>query len=54
MKVAAIFGEKQGGLVDKPDPKPHGDVVVVKVRVVPMCTEIQSVRGGASHRIIGA
>lgn len=53
MKVAAIFGEKQGGLVDKPDPKPQGDVVVVKVRVVPMCTEYKAFAAGHRTESLG-
>ena len=39
MKIAAMFGNGKGGLVDKPDPKPKEDFVLVKVRAVPMCTE---------------
>lgn len=39
MQVAAMFGEGKGGVVDKPDPRAAGDVVVVKIHAVPMCTE---------------
>jgi L-iditol 2-dehydrogenase len=39
MKLAAITGERQAALVEKPNPRPHGDIVVVKVLVAPACTE---------------
>lgn len=39
MKVAAIWGARQGGVVEVPDPQPRADVVVVKVLTSPMCTE---------------
>lgn len=39
MKVAARFSAGKAGLVEKPDPKPKEDFVLVKVHVVPMCTE---------------
>lgn len=46
MKVAAMFGDGKGGLVDKPDPTPKEDFVLVKVRAVPMCTEYKGFKGG--------
>ena len=48
MKVAAMFGEGKAGLVDKPDPTPKEDFALVKVRVVPMCTEYKAFKG--SHK----
>lgn len=52
MKVAAITGERQGGLVEKPDPTPHENLVVVKVHVTPMCTEYKAFAAGkASDRL---
>src|SRR5207249_1963972 len=39
MKVAAILGPGQGGLVERPDPAPGGEFALVRVRVTPMCTE---------------
>jgi len=46
MKVAAMFGNGKAGLVDKPDPEPCEDFVLVKVRAVPMCTEYKAFKGG--------
>lgn len=48
MKVAAMFGDGKAGLVDKPDPKPKEDFVLVKVRSVPMCTEYKGFKGDRS------
>ena len=42
MKVAARLGDGTAGLVDKPDPTPKEDYVLVKVRSVPMCTEYKA------------
>ena len=39
MKVVAKFGPESAGLIDKPDPVPTDDFVVVKIHSVPMCTE---------------
>jgi L-iditol 2-dehydrogenase len=46
VRVAAILKDKTGGLVDKPEPKAKGEFVVVKVEVVPMCTEYKAFKGG--------
>ena len=53
MKVAAMFGDEKGGLVDKPDPKAGGDVAVVKIRAVPMCTEYKGFKGGGTGESFG-
>ncbi|MBT3268504.1 zinc-binding dehydrogenase [Candidatus Poribacteria bacterium] len=58
MKVAAMFGDRKAGVVDKPDPKSAGNYVVVKVHVVPMCTEYHHFdRGGEGesfgHEAVG-
>ena len=53
MKVAAMFGDQKGGLVDKPDPKAGGDVAVVKIRAVPMCTEYKGFKGGGTGEGFG-
>ena len=39
MKIAAMFADGSGGTVDRPDPQPVDDFVLVKIRSVPMCTE---------------
>lgn len=46
MKVAAMFGDGKAGLVDKPDPTPKEDFVLVKVHTVAMCTEYKSFKAG--------
>ncbi len=46
MKVAAMFGEGKGGLVDKPEPIPKEDFVLVKIHAVPMCTEYKGFKEG--------
>jgi len=46
MKVAAITGEREAGLVDKPDPVAYDDFVIIKIHVVPMCTEYKRYVGG--------
>ena len=39
MKVVAILGERQAGLIDVPDPTPKEDWGVVKIHASPMCIE---------------
>src|SRR5690348_7784748 len=46
MKVAAIMGRGQGGVLQKPDPIPKDDIVIVKVYAAPMCTEYHAYRDG--------
>ena len=46
MKVAAILGERQAGLIDAPDPTPKEDWVVVKIHASPMCTEYHAFEHG--------
>lgn len=46
MKVAAVTGKMQAGVVERPDPKPKDDIVVVKVLVAPMCTEYHAFASG--------
>jgi len=58
MKVAAMFGDMKAGLVDKPDPIPKEDFVLIKVHVTPMCTEYKSFKGGGDgdrhgHEAVG-
>ena len=42
MQVAARFGKGKAGLIEKPDPTPKGEFVLVKVHVAPLCTEYHS------------
>jgi L-iditol 2-dehydrogenase len=53
MKVAAITGKQQGGLVDVADPKAADNYVVVKVHVTPMCTEFKMYRDGHATQCMG-
>jgi L-iditol 2-dehydrogenase len=46
MKIAAMFGEKKGGLIDVPDLKATENFALVKVLVVPMCTEFKMFANG--------
>ena len=46
MKVAAILGERQAGLIDVPDPTPKEDWVFVKIHASPMCNEYHSFEHG--------
>ena len=46
MKVAAVLGEHQAGLVEVPDPTPKEDWVVVKIHASPMCTEYHAFEYG--------
>jgi L-iditol 2-dehydrogenase len=46
MKVSAMFGDGKAGLVDKPDPIIKEDFALVKVHVVPTCTEYKAFKGG--------
>ena len=39
MKKAVITGKQQAALVDMPIPQPVADWALVKMTVVPMCTE---------------
>ncbi len=53
MKVAAIFGEREGGVIDVPDPKPKDNWVLVKVHAAPMCTEYKGFVGGRATTALG-
>ncbi|MYA55038.1 zinc-binding dehydrogenase [Candidatus Poribacteria bacterium] len=46
MKVAAVLGEHQAGVVEVPDPIPKEDWVVVKIHASPMCTEYHAFEHG--------
>ena len=53
MKVAAILGPRQGGVVDKPMPEPREDIVVVKVHAAPLCTEYYAFKNGDASDCLG-
>ncbi len=53
VKKAVIFGERQAGLVEVPDPRAKEDWVVVKVQVTPMCTEYKAFLSGRKSDQLG-
>jgi L-iditol 2-dehydrogenase len=53
MKVAAITGPRESAVVERPDPRPHGDVAVVKIHVAPMCTEYKGYTAGRPSERLG-
>ena len=53
MKVAAILGEGKAGLADRPDPTPEGEFVLLKVELVPICTEYKGYKAGRVHDNLG-
>lgn len=53
MKVVAITGERQVTLVDRPRPKAAEDFAIVKIHVVPMCTEYKAYKAGHPCSDIG-
>ena len=53
MKTVAITGERRAELVDRPDPKPKDEFVVVEVRVAPMCTEYKAFQAGHKSDALG-
>tara|TARA_B100001971_G_scaffold145644_1_gene134706 strand:- start:26 stop:1168 length:1143 start_codon:yes stop_codon:yes gene_type:complete len=46
VKTAAIFGERDAGVVDRAQPQPIEDFALVKVHAVPMCTEYKAFEAG--------
>lgn len=53
MRVVAITGPRQCALVEKPNPKPAHDIVVVRIHAVPMCTEYKIYRDGCKTDCLG-
>ena len=53
MKKAVILGERRGGLVDAPDPKPKENWALVKVHAAPMCTEYKGFLAGRKAEFLG-
>jgi len=53
MKVAAVLGERRGGVVELADPKAKENWVVVKVHAAPMCTEYKAFVDGRKTTGLG-
>ncbi len=53
MKIAAITGERQAAIIEKPDPHAAGDIAVVKVHVAPLCTEYKAYASGHKSESLG-
>lgn len=53
MKVAAMLGDRKAGLVEKPDPVPKNDFVLVKVHSAPMCAEYKTFQEGNKGQYFG-
>ena len=58
MKIAAIQGERQAGVVEVPIPEPIEDWALVKIHAAPMCTEYKGwlagkKRSGLGHEAAG-
>lgn len=53
MKVVAITGKLQGGVVERPDPMIRGEFVKVKIHAAPMCTEFGAYREGHATDCLG-
>ena len=53
MKVVAITGKQECGLVDRPDPKIRGEFVRVRITSSPMCTEFKSYKEGWKSDSLG-
>jgi L-iditol 2-dehydrogenase len=53
MRAAAITGPGTVEVLDQPQPKAQGDLVVVKILVAPMCTEFKQRKAGTVQNSIG-
>jgi len=53
MRKVIISGEKRAEIIQVPTPRPKEDWVLVKVEVIPMCTEYKAFRGGGRHEFLG-
>ena len=58
MRVATVQGDRIAAVIDRPDPTPADDFVVVKVLTAPMCTEFKGFPGehvsaGLGHEAAG-
>ncbi len=53
MKKAAIFGERQAGLIEVPTPHAREDWALVEVQCIPMCTEYKMFVAGHRSEFLG-
>lgn len=53
MKTVAITGPRQCEIVERPNPRPAADLVVVRIQVAPMCTEYKLYRDGRPSTRLG-
>jgi threonine dehydrogenase-like Zn-dependent dehydrogenase len=53
MRAAALTDQATVEVLDQPQPKAHGDLVVVKILVAPMCTEFKQRKAGVAQSAIG-
>jgi len=53
VKIAAMFSDMKAGLVEKTNPKPKDDFVLVKIHVTPMCTEYHAFEAGRQSDSLG-
>lgn len=53
MKVVAITGKRECGLIDKPEPRVAENFAKVKILVSPMCTEYKDFAGGNKVDMLG-
>ncbi|MBU0714926.1 MAG: zinc-binding dehydrogenase [Verrucomicrobia bacterium] len=53
MKVVGIIGERQSQLMEEPDPHAHGELALVKIIAVPMCTEYKGFASGEQTCCLG-
>jgi L-iditol 2-dehydrogenase len=53
MKVVEITGSRVAALVERPDPVPAGDIVVVRIQLAPMCTEYKAYAAGHPSAALG-
>jgi L-iditol 2-dehydrogenase len=53
MQVAAILGEREGGIAEVDDPRPREDFALVKIHASAMCTEYKAFVGGNKGHCLG-
>ncbi len=53
MQACVIAEGGRLALVERPEPKAGGDVVKVRIEMVPMCTEFKDLRAGRASEVLG-